>query len=135
MVPLSSDTHIKHCPDSALISQQVSLKTTKLKPKPKWNLNLKLLCVHVCVATGHSWTWETHGSLDMATERGAKLKGSCTSHENILSRASEVGSPTNRPGSQGSFGPSTGGPDLQGSLLDKKIQKERTAHLIRLFFY
>ena len=39
----------------------------------------------------------------------------------ILSRASEAGSPTNRPGSdktqgQGSFGPSTGGPDLQGSL-------------------
>ncbi len=37
---------------------------------------------------------------------------------NILSRASEAGSPTNRPGSdktrnQGSFGPSTGGPDLQ----------------------
>ncbi len=36
---------------------------------------------------------------------------------NILSRASEAGSPTNRPGSdktrgQGSFGPSTGGPDL-----------------------
>ncbi len=35
----------------------------------------------------------------------------------ILSRASEAGSPTNRSGSdktrgQGSFGPSTGGPDL-----------------------
>ncbi len=45
---------------------------------------------------------------------------------NILSRASETGSPTNRPGSnktrgQGSFGTSTGGPDL----------KERNAHLIR----
>ena len=48
---------------------------------------------------------------------------------NILSRASEAGFPTNRPGSdktrgQGSFGPSTGGPDL----------KERIAHLIRLIF-
>ncbi len=48
---------------------------------------------------------------------------------NILSRASEAGSPTNRSGSdktqgQGSFGPSTGGPDLQGSLdyyLDKNF--------------
>ncbi len=57
----------------------------------------------------------------------------------ILSRASKAGSPTNRPGSdktrgQGSFGLSTGGPDLRGSLqpaeskmstlgnhLDKKI--------------
>ncbi len=40
----------------------------------------------------------------------------------ILSRASEAGSPINRSGSdktrgQGSFGPSTGGPDLQGSDL------------------
>ena len=67
----------------------------------------------------------------------------------ILSRASEAGSPTNCPGSdktrgQGSFGPSTGGPDLQGSLqltiikldnyLDIKFKKKkRTAHLIRLF--
>ena len=39
----------------------------------------------------------------------------------ILSRASEAGSPTNRLGSdkkpdEGSFGPSTGGPDLHGSL-------------------
>ena len=38
----------------------------------------------------------------------------------ILSRASETGSPTNRSGSnktpgQGSFGPSTGGPDLKGT--------------------
>ena len=50
---------------------------------------------------------------------------------NILWRASEAGSPTNHPGSdkkrgQGSFGPSTGEPDLQGSLkldnyLDIKI--------------
>ncbi len=40
----------------------------------------------------------------------------------ILSRASEAGSPMNRLGSdktrgQGSFGPSTGGPDLQGLLV------------------
>ena len=44
----------------------------------------------------------------------------------ILSRASEVGSPTNRPGSdktrgQGSFGPSTGGPDLRGSKLGNHL--------------
>ncbi len=56
------------------------------------------------------------------------------------------GSPTNRSGSdktrgQGSFGPSTGVPDLQGSLqpaeldnhLDINFKKERTAHLIRFF--
>ncbi len=45
-----------------------------------------------------------------------------------LSRASEAGSPTNRSGSdktwgQGSFGPSTGGPDLQGSLQHAEITK------------
>ncbi len=60
-------------------------------------------------------------------------------HIKILSRASEAGSPRNRSGSdktrgQGSFGLSTGGPDLQGSLqpaeltkldnhLDKKLDK------------
>ncbi len=59
------------------------------------------------------------------------------------------GSPTNRPGSdktrgQGSFGPSTGGPDLIhvkhltiGKLnhyLDKNFKKKRTTHLIRLFY-
>ncbi len=48
-----------------------------------------------------------------------------------LSRASEAGSPTNGPGSdktqgQGSFGPSTGGPDLY-----KNLKKKRTAHLIQ----
>ncbi len=76
--------------------------------------------------------------------------------EMILSRASKAGSPTNRSGSdkswgQGSFGLSTGGPDLQGSLqpaelhvkhltvdkldnyLDKNFKKKRSAHLIRLF--
>ncbi len=82
----------------------------------------------------------------------------------ILSHVSEAGSPMNRSGSdktqgQGSFAPSTGGPDLQGSLqpdytlvesglihiehltiskldnhLDKKFEKERTAHLIHLFY-
>ncbi len=46
----------------------------------------------------------------------------------VLSRASEAGSPTNRPGSdktrgQGSFGPSTGGPDLQGSLQPVELTK------------
>ncbi len=49
----------------------------------------------------------------------------------ILSRASKAGSPTNFSGSdktrgQGYFGPSTGGPDLQGKLdnhLDKKNLK------------
>ena len=46
----------------------------------------------------------------------------------ILSRASEAGSPTNRLGSdktrgQGSFGPSTGGPDLQGSLQSAELTK------------
>ena len=64
-----------------------------------------------------------------------------------MSRASEAGSPTNRPGSdktqgQGSFGPSTGGPDLLGSLqpatmakcLYKNVKKKRTAHLILLFY-
>ncbi len=58
----------------------------------------------------------------------------------ILSRASETGSPTNRSGSnktrgQGSFGPSTGGPDLQGSLQTAELtKKEQTAYLIRLFY-
>ena len=52
----------------------------------------------------------------------------------VLSRASEAGSPTNRPGSdktrgQGSFDLSTGGPDLY-----KNLKKKRTAHLIRLFY-
>ncbi len=54
----------------------------------------------------------------------------------LLSRASGAGSPTNRMGSdktqdQRSFGPSTGGPDLQGSLqpaelgnhLDKNLKR------------
>ncbi len=63
-----------------------------------------------------------------------------------MSRASEAGSPKNRSGSdktqgKGSFGPSTGGPDLQGSLqpaeltktpqdiyLDKKNLKKETDH-------
>ncbi len=45
-----------------------------------------------------------------------------------LSRASAAGSPTNRPGSdktqgQESFGPSTGGPDLQGSLQHAELTK------------
>ena len=56
--------------------------------------------------------------------------------------ASEAGSPTNRLGSdkargQGSFGPSTGGPDLikLDNYLDiKKLKKKQTAHLIRLFY-
>ena len=47
---------------------------------------------------------------------------------NILSRANEAGSPTNRQGSdktqgQGCFGPSTGGPDLQGSKLGNHLDK------------
>ncbi len=46
----------------------------------------------------------------------------------VLSCASEAGSPTNRQGSdktrgQGSFGPSTGGPDLQGSLQPAELNK------------
>ncbi len=66
---------------------------------------------------------------------------------NILSRASEAGSPTNRSGSdktrgQGSFGPSTGGPDLQGSLqpaeltrgkLDKHLDKKNLKGTNRTF--
>ncbi len=44
----------------------------------------------------------------------------------VLLRASKAGSPTNRSGSdkpwgQGSFGPSTGGPDLHGSLTIDKL--------------
>ncbi len=50
-------------------------------------------------------------------------------HGYILSCVSEAGSPTNRPGSdktlgQGSFGPSTGGSDLQGNHLDKNFKKD-----------
>ncbi len=46
-----------------------------------------------------------------------KYRGTTAFMTCILSRASEAGSPTNRPGSdktrgQGSFGQSTGGPDL-----------------------
>ncbi len=52
----------------------------------------------------------------------------------ILSRASEVGSPTNppwAPGSdktrgQGSFGPFTGGPDLLGSLQPAELTSNLT---------
>ncbi len=52
---------------------------------------------------------------------------------NILSRAIKAGSPTNRSGSdktrgQKSFGPSTGGPDLQGSL------KRNEPHIWFAFF-
>ncbi len=66
----------------------------------------------------------------------------------ILSRASEAGSATNRSGSdktrgQGSFGPSTGGPDLHvkhltiGKLdnhLDKNFKKNEP-HIWFAFFY
>ncbi len=49
---------------------------------------------------------------------------------NILSRASEAGSPTNRSGNdktrgQGSFGPSTGGPDLHMSLQPAELTNTR----------
>ena len=46
----------------------------------------------------------------------------------MLLRASEASCPTNRSGSdktrgQGSFGPSTGGPDLQGSLQPTELTR------------
>ena len=61
------------------------------------------------------------------------------SYTYILSRASEAGSPTNRPGSDktqghGSLGPSTGGPDLQGSLPRHKNFKRNEPHIWFAFF-
>ena len=70
--------------------------------------------------TGGVISWISMESFVMQSLGMGLLKGHDTFSRmclaNILSRASEAGSPTNRPGSdkthgQGSFGPSTGGPD------------------------
>ncbi len=60
---------------------------------------------------------------------GTLIRGGALNWQNtVLLRASEAGSPTNRSGSdktrgQGSFGPSTGGPDLQESLQPAELTK------------